>query len=73
MKTWTRKHGSQRASAAKKVTVLEPGAITATGDGHEPILWFRVGDVWTAIEFENEGEVRVLASAAAYIYRSVAK
>lgn len=73
MKTWTRKHGSQRASAAKKVTVLEPGAITAAGDAIEPILWFRVDDVWTAIEFENEGEAKVLMSVAAHILRWVAK
>lgn len=70
MKYWTRKHGSQRASSIQKVSVLE---VQHQDDGStvDPILWFRVGDTWHAIEFENEGEARVLASNAAHIFRSL--
>lgn len=69
MKYWTRKNGSQRTSKVQKVSVLEvnfrPDGATA-----DPILWFRVGDTWHALEFENEGEARVLLSNGQYIFRS---
>ncbi len=69
MKYFTRRHGSQRASASQKVATFQtnPRADGATVD---PILWLRVGDMWHAVEFENEGEARVLLSNAQHIFRS---
>lgn len=72
MKHFTRKHGSQRASASHSVGVLETN-IRGDGATVDPVLWFRIGDTWHALEFENEGEARVLMSHAAHIYRSLAK
>lgn len=69
MKHFTRRHGSQRASASQKVSTLETSA-RPDGSTYDPILWLRVGDIWHAIEFENEGEARVLLSEAQHIYRS---
>lgn len=70
MKYWTRKNGSQRASAMQTLSVLE---TSPSNDGatHYPILYFRVGDTWHCIEFENEGEAKVLMSAAAQIFRGI--
>lgn len=73
MKYWTRKHGSQRASAEHKVSVLQPGDLRNDGATYEPILWIRVEDTWHAIRFENEGEAKVLLSTAQHIYRGITK
>lgn len=69
MKYWTRNNGSQRPSAEYKVSVLETQSRD-DGATHYPILWIRIEDKWHAIEFENEGEARVLMSCASHIHRS---
>ncbi len=69
MRYWTRKHGSQRPSAMQKVATFETVPRDDGATVH-PILWLRVGDVWHAVEFENEGEARVLLSEAQHIFRS---
>ena len=69
MRHFTRRHGSQRPSASQKVSVLETN-MREDGAAADGILWFRVGDVWHALEFENEGEARVLLSHAQRVFRS---
>jgi len=70
MKYWTRRNRSQRASAIQKVTVLET-VPDSSGATHYPILYFQVDGVWHCIEFENEGEAKVLMSSAAQIFRGI--